>query len=182
MNKLVAIVGMIGSGKSLASDYYESIGYERIHFGTVTFDRLKSEGLEINPVNEKMMREKIREEYGMAAFAMLALPKIEEALKKNNVVIDGLYSWQEYKVLKEKFECLKVIAMIVNKDVRYERASRRKNRPFNNEEAMLRDISEIENLEKGGPIAFADYYVLNEGDMANSYKKLDEITKLIEEK
>ena len=54
-------------------------------------------------------------------------------------------------------------------------------RPFNNEEARMRDITEIENLAKGGPIAFADYYVLNDDNLDKYYEDLDKITKLISE-
>ena len=32
MNKIIAIVGMCGSGKSVASDYLESIGYKKVYF------------------------------------------------------------------------------------------------------------------------------------------------------
>ena len=34
MNKIIAIVGMCGSGKSVASDYLESIGYKKVYFGS----------------------------------------------------------------------------------------------------------------------------------------------------
>ena len=60
MKKLIAIVGMSGSGKSVASDYLEKEGFNKIYFGGVVLDTLKSEGLEINPDNEKMMRERLR--------------------------------------------------------------------------------------------------------------------------
>lgn len=32
--------------------------------------------------------------------------------------------------------------------------------PFNNKDIIIRDCAEIENSAKGGPIAFADYYIL----------------------
>lgn len=181
MNKLIAIVGMCGSGKSIASDYYEKLGFQKVYFGGVTMAKLKEAGLEVNPENERAMREGLRKEYGMAAYAIILLPKIEELLKNGNVILDGLYSWDELKVLKEKFSNLKVIAIVVNKDKRYRRLANREVRPFNNEEARMRDITEIENLAKGGPIAFADYYILNDDNLEKYYKDLDDITKLISE-
>ena len=181
MNKLIAIVGMCGSGKSVASQYYEDLGYQKVYFGGVTMDKLKEAGLEINPENERAMREGLRKEYGMAAYAIILLPKIEELLSKGNVILDGLYSWDELKVLKEKFSNLRVIAIVVNKDKRYARLANREIRPFNNEEAKDRDITEIENLAKAGPIAFADYYILNDDNLDKYYKDLDDITKLISE-
>ena len=38
---------------------------------------------------------------------------------------------------------------------------------------------EIENLYKGGPIAYADYYIFNNGTLEEYEKRLDEILKQI---
>ena len=93
MKKLIAIVGMSGSGKSVASDYLEEKGFEKIYFGGVVLEEIKKRGLEVNPENEKLVRESLREEYGMSAMAKILLPKIEEVSSKKNTVLDGLYSW-----------------------------------------------------------------------------------------
>lgn len=181
MSKIVAVVGMCGSGKSIASEYYEARGYQKVYFGGVTMDKLKEEGLEVNPENEKVMRERLRKEYGMGAYAYLLLPKIEELSKQGNVVLDGLYSWDELVILKDKFPDMVVVSIVVNKKDRYERLTTREVRPLTNEEANKRDIAEIENLAKGGPIAFADYYILNNGDIDEYKKDIENITKMIEE-
>ena len=103
MNKIIAIVGMCGSGKSVASELLEQKGYKKVYFGGVTMEKLKEKGLEVTPENEKMMREKLREDLGMGAFAKILLPKIKELSEKENVVLDGLYSWDEYKILDTEF-------------------------------------------------------------------------------
>ena len=180
MKKIVAIVGMCGSGKSIASDYYEARGYKKVYFGGVVLEEVKNQGLEITPENEKIVRNQLRADYGMAAMAIKSLPKIEEYSKTDNVVIDGLYSWDELLVLKEKFNDLKVISIVVDKEIRYNRLVNRDVRPFSNEDAIKRDINEIENMAKGGPIAYADYYILNNGDIDIYNSELDRITKLIE--
>lgn len=178
MNKIIAIVGMCGSGKSIASEYYESIGFKKVYFGGVTMDKIKEEGLEITPINEKYMREKLRKQYGMAAYAIILLPKIEEYVKTSNVILDGLYSWDELKILKEKFnDDLVVLAIIVNKQYRYERIGERNIRSYTKEEAINRDVSEIENLAKGGPIAYADYFILNNGSKEEYINDLNKITE-----
>ena len=53
MNKIIAIVGMSGSGKSVASTYLESMGYSKVYFGGVTMKKLKEEGLEIHQKTKK---------------------------------------------------------------------------------------------------------------------------------
>lgn len=176
MKKLLAIVGMCGSGKSIASDYLVENGWNKIYFGGVTMDKLKENNLEINPSNERMMREKLRSEYGMAAYAILLLPKIRESLKTNDTVLDGLYSWDEYKVLKEEFgDNLKLLAITADRVIRYERLASREFRPLTSKEAYERDVAEIENLAKGGPISISDYYILNNGDVDHYIANLSEI-------
>ena len=178
MNKIIAIVGMCGSGKSIASDYLETLGYKKVYFGGVTLEKLKEKGLEITPENEKMMREKLREDLGMGAFAKILLPRIKEYSKKENVVLDGLYSWDEYKIISEELgNELKVIAIITEKKLRYKRLEQREVRPLTKKEAIMRDLAEIENIAKAPPIAYADYYVLNNGTMDEYKERLNKILK-----
>ena len=62
--KIVGLVGLAGSGKSEAVRYIKSKRYPHVYFGGVVLQAIKDAGLEINPVNEKMMREKLRADYG----------------------------------------------------------------------------------------------------------------------
>lgn len=176
-NKLFAIVGMCGSGKSIAADYLVESGFNKVYFGGVTMKKLKEEGLEINPENEKMMREKLRKELGMGAFAIVLLPEIKENLEKGDTVLDGVYSYDEVKILKENFEELKIISIVCDKNIRYNRLSVREFRPLTNEEAEKRDVSEVENIAKAPPIAMADYYILNNGSVEEYKNRLEEIMR-----
>jgi dephospho-CoA kinase len=185
VNKLYAIVGMCGSGKSIACDVLREKGWLYIRFGQITIDRLKAEGKEINESNEKAMREALRKEYGMGAFAILSLPGIEESLKKGNTVIDGLYSWSEYKILREKFgERLHIVCIYASPATRYRRLESRTGHENDREtrmrrltaaEARKRDFAEIENIEKGGPIAMADYTICNESSEEKLKAKMLEV-------
>ena len=47
------------------------------------------------------------------------------------------------------------------------------------EEIIIRDTSEIENLAKGGPIAYADYYIFNNGNLKDYEERLLEILEQI---
>lgn len=172
--KLIAIVGMTGSGKSELSKLFEKNNYLKIRFGDITEEILKEKNMDINEKNEKIVRENIRKEYGMSAYAKLNLPKIEELLKKGDVIIDGLYSWEEYLFLKEKFPKMIVLAIYAPPETRYERLTDREIRGLTREQSILRDKSEIENLNKAAPIAMADYTILNVGtlyDLELNFKK-----------
>lgn len=66
--KIVAVVGMCGSGKSVVSDFLVKKGYKFLRFGQITLDDVKRRGLAPTEENEKGIREGFRHKYGMAAF------------------------------------------------------------------------------------------------------------------
>lgn len=190
MNKLVCIVGMCGAGKSVLADALVEKGFEFIRFGQITLDEVKRRGEEPSEALEKEIREGFRAEHGMAAFAILNMPKFDAELEKGNVVGDGLYSWSEYKVLREKYgENMIVVAIATPPELRYQRLEARvsgaddpdlRNRKFSRDEAKARDKAEIENIEKGGPIAMADYYIVNDGTLEEYQTKIAEFIAKIE--
>jgi dephospho-CoA kinase len=169
---------MCGSGKSEAVKFFVEHGYKRVYFGEAVLNELKRLGLEVNEKNEKQTRENLRKEFGMGAMAVKSLPFIEEFINHNNVVIESLYSWDEFKILKEKFgEAFKLLTIYTTKALRYERLAKRAVRPLSYEESKTRDVSEIEKLDKGGPIAFTDYLVVNDGTIEEMNKKLEKYLK-----
>ena len=174
-HNLIAIVGMPGSGKSEAVSVFEKSGYFRVHFGKITCDETLSRGLRLNEANEKKVREELRKKHGMAAIAKLSLPKIRQALKIGNVVIDGLYSWEEYLLLKEKYPQMKTIAIFASHEARYARLARRKVRWHSKKDAISRDKAQLENLATGGPIAMADYTIINEGSVRELGKEINKL-------
>lgn len=190
-NKIIAIVGMCGAGKSIVADYLVEKGYAYLRFGQITLDLIKAKGLEVNETNEKMIREGLRQEHGMGAYATVNLPKIDDLLSHDqSVVVDGLYSWSEYKVLKDKYgDNLYILAVYVPPKLRYQRLSSRgydqtqdkdiRFRRLSIEQAKARDYAEIENIEKGGPIAMADYTIINDADFNKMYKQIDEFLNLL---
>lgn len=183
MNKLIAVVGMAGTGKSVVTEYLkEEKGFNKIYFGGLIYEKMKEENIEITPESQKEYRENIRKKYGMGAVAYLLLPKITESFKECDTVLDGLYSWDELLILKEHFgENLKLICVVTDKKLRYSRIGERADRPFNREEIENRDVTEIENLAKGGPIAYADYFILNNGNKEEMINRIEEILSEVSE-
>ncbi len=172
MMKIVSIVGMPGAGKSEVASVFQANGYTRIRFGDITDREVRRRGLGLNEENERRVRELLRREHGMAAYAKLNQSRIDAAREKSNVVIDGLYSWEEYLFLKRVYgERFYVVAVWAPPEARYDRLGRRTSRPLTPEEAAGRDQAEIENTNKGGPIAMADFTLLNESSVADLRKQ-----------
>jgi len=170
------IVGMCGAGKSLVAEHLKQKGWQMIRFGEITIRELNVRGLAHTEANERAIREELRRTQGSDAYAKQLLPKIKEALELGPTVIDGLYSWSEYKFLRRNLKNqMYVVAVIASRSLRYERLAHRLVRRLSPEEAELRDFAEIEKLEKGGPIAVADYVILNDGSEEELLRSVDRL-------
>jgi dephospho-CoA kinase len=112
----------------------------------------------------------------MAAYAQLNLPRIDNTLKSSNVVVDGLYSWEEYILLKEYYgKKFTTVAVCTSPATRYGRLAHRAKRALTMEEADSRDKSEIENINKGGPIAMADFTIVNEASLEELARETERV-------
>lgn len=172
--KIVAVVGMAGSGKSEVAAVFRERDFTIIRFGDITDEEVKRQGLPLNEANERAARESLRRKYGMSAYAELSRSRIEDALDSADVVVDGLYSWEEYTYLKDLYhDDFMVVAVWASPRTRYSRLAGREVRPLTPGEAAARDRAEIENLNKGGPIAMADFTIPNEGTLAELKQQVE---------
>ncbi|MCL2371127.1 AAA family ATPase [Candidatus Saccharibacteria bacterium] len=176
--KIIAIVGMSGSGKSEAIRFIKERGVPDIYFGGMLYREMDNRGEEKTPENQQVYRRKLRDELGNDFIAQLAARDTENliAAGQKRILYDGLYTWSEFRYLKSQFPgTLTVIAIVAPRKLRYARLTKRPERPFTKEQAFQRDISEIEEIEKGGPIAMADYYVLNDSTLESMHIQLKKI-------
>lgn len=173
--QVFALVAMAGAGKSFVASYLrDQRRFPVIRFGDETDRGLAKAGLSLTEDNERTYRENVRKELGMAAYAIKMEPYIDKVLTQSDAVfLDGLYSWEEYLYLKKRYQDIVLISIVSNRKIRYERLSRRDSRPLTNEEAYKRDVSEIEQLKKAGPIAIADYVIENNGTIDELREKID---------
>ena len=173
--RALALVGMPGAGKTLCAQHLAERGFFTMRFGAVVVDEVRRRGLEVNPTNERIVREELRNQHGMAAMAVVSLPKLQEALlRHHHIIIDGLYSFSEYRLLNLRLGApLLLVAIVAPRQLRYQRVENREIRPLTAAESRERDFREIEYLEKGGPIAVADYTLLNESKPDELLHQLD---------
>lgn len=181
--KIVAFVGLAGAGKSSAVDYIAAKGFPKIYFGGIIYQAMEEAGIEVTPESQQKFREEIREKEGKDFVVKRVIKQAHDLIDsgQRRILFDGLYTWTEYKILKHEFPGeLSVVAIVAPRRLRHRRLANRPERPFTLKEANERDWTEIENLEKGGPIAIADHYIMNDGDLEKLHAQLDAELKAVE--
>lgn len=181
--KVIVFVGMPGAGKSVCVEYLKSKDVPFVYFGGITIEEVKRRGMELNEASEKFVREDIRAKEGKGAYAVRIIRQIEELVDQGHklVAVDGLYSWTEYKIFKEIFSDNAIMIAIVSpRGARHKRLAQRHFRPLTAREANERDYAEIEHLEKGGPIANADYFLANESSVETLLADLQKLLPQID--
>ncbi|MBU2595433.1 AAA family ATPase [Patescibacteria group bacterium] len=190
-NKLICLVGLPGAGKTLIADYLmvkRNFGF--IRFGQITLDWFIKRGRKPTEKMERKIREDLRRKHGMAAFAKLNVHKINLLLKEGDVIGEGLYSWEEYLYLKNKYKDRLIViavyaspqmrqARLVGRGKKHGKDAKLQFRSFTKAEAEARDRAQIENLHQAGPIVMADYTLLNVCTIGVLHKQIDVIIKEI---
>lgn len=177
--KIIAVIGLAGAGKTeVIKHIIERTGWPKAYFGSVTFDEIARRGLAVNEANERLVREGLRAEFGLLIYAERVIDMIKRIDGTEPVLVESLYSWEEYLRFREEFgDAFKVIAAHASSEVRYSRLKDRPHRPLTAEEAWSRDRSQIENLHQAGPIAMADFLIVNEGTKEELMHAIDGVLK-----
>jgi dephospho-CoA kinase len=177
--KIIAFVGLTGSGKTAAVDYLTHKGYPKVYFGGILYEAMREAGLTPGDWEvENPFRKAIREKEGKDFIVKRINKQIKDliAAGQHRIIADGLYSWSEYRIMKHEFPGeLIVVAVVTSKHQRYRRLANRPERPLTTKEVDERDWHEIEDIEKGGPVAIADYYIMNDEDLNHLHAQIDKI-------
>ena len=175
-NIILAIAGLPGAGKTQTTNYLvKKTGWPKIYFGQAVVDEAAARGMP-GEAGERQAREELRAKNGMAALAIANMPKIKAAFQNSSVILESMYSWEEYLELKKEFaDDFKVLAIYSSPQTRIARMKTRPVRPLTDQELTSRDYSQIENLHQAGPIARADWTVVNEGGLEELFEAVDNI-------
>lgn len=181
---ILAFVGMTGAGKDICTDYVaQKYSKPVIHFGHIVYEEVAKRGLDIVQ-HEKTVREDLRAKEGLDVLAKRVSAKTRNYIAngETRIILNGLYSWSEYKYIAQEFgDQFVCVAITAPRQLRYQRLLTRKDthRQYTLQQIIDREVAEIENLEKGGPIARADYTLLNNRSLDELHKQIESTLKAI---
>lgn len=178
--KILAFVGLSGSGKTTAVEHFTEKGYPKVYFGGIIYQAMEEAGIAKGEENEHLFRVAIRKKEGEDFVVKRIIKQIQDLADagQHRIIADGIYSWPEYVAMKHAFPGeLTVIAITAPKADRYHWLETRADRPQTHEITAERDRHEIEDIQKGGPIAAADYFAINNGSYEHLYEQLESFAK-----
>ena len=159
---LICVTGMPGAGKSTVATLLRNYGFSLITMGDVVREQAKLHNLEMTDANLGNLMLKLREDLGPAAVAHLILKKIKQDLGiKRDIVIDGIRSIDEVKVLKT-IGSVRLLAIHASAETRYNHIKHRGRAdvPLDNTDFLIRDQREID-VGISEAIAMSDEVVSN---------------------
>ena len=177
MSKVIAILGMPGSGKSEAIEYLVAkYDWPKVYFAQPTFDEMERRGMERTQANERLVREDLRNLHGEDFYAQEAVKKVEAMQDQPIILLESFYSAPEYRVFKDRYQDNFVtIAIHTRPSIRHARLLHRPERPLTAQQSEERDWAQLNRLSQGTPIALADYMVINEGSKEELQQKLNKV-------
>ena len=165
LKRTLGVVGMPGSGKSVADLAAREIGFYVVVMGDVIREEVAKRGLAPTPENVGEVMVKIRAEEGPAVVAKRCIAKIQNAANRE-VIVEGIRSLVEVEEFRRSFPGFKLIAIHAPPDVRFHRifGRNRSDDPADWEAFAERDLREL-SVGIGSAIALADYVIVNEGSV-----------------
>jgi dephospho-CoA kinase len=167
--KIILVVGMPGSGKTVIAEVAKDLGIGVFNMGDVIRDECMKRKLPSNTETYTYVMKDIRNQYGPQIVAKRTYEKI--SAKNDLVCIDGVRSQEEVEFFKKVSDKVYILAVISSFSNRLEHllSRDRTGDPKNHDEIQIRDQSEL-RLGIGNIIAKADFYVLNENISKSNFR------------
>jgi dephospho-CoA kinase len=163
--KLIGIVGMPGSGKSVVDEVARELGFLVIVMGDVVREETSQRGFEPTPENVGRIMLQLRKEEGADVIAKKCIIKATET-EVANILIEGIRSLDEVQEFRKRFPQIKILSIHSSPKIRFKRLFNRKRSDdsSNQQNVIERDIRELQ-VGIGSVIALADHVIVNDGDL-----------------
>ncbi|MFX1303830.1 MAG: AAA family ATPase [Promethearchaeota archaeon] len=172
--KILAIVGLPGSGKTTAIEAIKDLGLV-VTMGDIIRNEAKNRNLEPSGKNIGKIAKELRKKRGPAIIAEMCVDTIKNLKNEEVIFVDGIRSLSEVNTFR-KFWKFPIIAILVDEEKRFNRLFKRgrSDDPKNLDDLKERDKREIQfGLDE--VIKNADYTIMNDSTIEDFKIKTREI-------
>ncbi len=169
--KILGIVGMPGSGKSVAADVGKSLGFSIVVMGYAVRDEAARKGLKLTPTNLGRVMIEMREE-GAAVVAKRSITKLV-GVSGGPIIIEGVRSLAEVEEFRKHYPTFELLSIHASPKTRFRRIFKRgrSDDSMNRHAFAVRDEREL-MVGLGSAIAMADHIVNGEGTLTQFKKRV----------
>lgn len=177
---VVFIVGLSGSGKTTAADFFRAQGIPIIRLGDVTQRELEQTHTPPNEQQERQVRKRLRETEGVDVYARRTLPFLFDALQAHPVVVvEGVRSQEELAFFAQHIAPYSLVYVEARDAIRHKRLKERATRPLNDQEMAERDRWEKEDMHVESLKTPETTIIENNGTMEQLHEQLQQILKIV---
>lgn len=187
--KIVAVVGMPGSGKSLGIEFFASMDFRVLGLGDMVRERANELGVQINAKTLANIANEGRRLHGDEVWAQKLVSRIKKdrlelAKKFQGIVLDGARSLTELALIEKELDSnIVIISIHASQNTRFERMKSRGrgDDPEGEQTFRNRDTREL-NYGLGNLVSLSHFMVINQGSKRELMAKLRDIYNIIIEK
>lgn len=173
---IIAVTGMIGSGKDEVSRYIaRKYSFHIIDYSGIFTGLLKK--MNLPPTRENKAR--LRKERGNTFVAEMVVKMLKERNWKH-VVLTSVRRPEDYLIPKKAFPEIKLIVVKADDKIRFSRLLKRgRDPPKNWEDFLKQDKREEEMFDLKKTFSYADYEIENNSSLGGLHKEIDRVMKKI---
>ncbi len=170
--KILGIVGMPGSGKSVAADVGKTIGFSIVVMGNAVREEAARRGLKLTPTNLGRVMIEMREEEGAAVVAKRSIAKLAGG-SGGPIIIEGVRSLAEVEEFRKHYPTFELLSIHASPKTRFRRIFKRgrSDDSMNRHTFALRDEREL-MVGLGSAIVMADHIINGEGTLTQFKKRV----------
>jgi dephospho-CoA kinase len=170
--KILGIVGMPGSGKSVAANVGKTLGFSIIVMGNAVREEAARRGLKLTPESLGRVMIEMREEEGAAVVAKRSIAKLAGG-SDGRIIIEGVRSLAEVEEFRKHFPTFELLSIHASPKTRFRRIFKRgrSDDSMDRHAFAVRDGREL-MVGLGSAIAMADHVINSEGTLVQFKKRV----------
>ncbi len=173
MRRIIAITGLIGSGKDTVAEHIaEKYGYEIIDYANILREICKEEGLELTRDNLQNLRLK----YGNTFLAEEIVKRVKKSTS-DKIVLTPLRRSEDFEIPQKEFGDIIMILVESDDRIRFERISKRgrENDPEDFEEFQRQAKRDADIYDFDKTFSYAKFKITNNGTTEDLKKEVDKV-------